>query len=441
MWITSILMAAILASTEQYSSSEDRLKELHSRLGLGLMPYPGMPFVGGLPVLEFADGSQIVRLLTKEDFDIAGASLDNYRMTKGDYRSKTPILRELSDSGGALIFIYRNRDKVPEFMIKLDNQGQDAPGQWNTGNYSREVVLASHLESHLTTALPDALADKLLAFWLDLGSFLVESVAVRTARALGEGRQQFTLKKRTADLPRPNEETVCDWREQYYIRRYYEEEGDETEYLYQPDTGEENEDYEDYQTALDVTSRSEIAFEREADELMLAYENLDLFNVPLLRGKMTVKGKRAIHGRSEWAWQRFERSWEIEDRTSAEFLLDTWSYELILVRREPNMNWMREHLIRNKEGLLPFGFRRFDKLLVYWKLTNRAGQRIGKLVPYAEGPWSLLNEALGISTAATEEEVVLREDAAAVASETQRTWLIPVEEAMTETSVLMQSRR
>lgn len=401
MWSLTVLLMAMLVDGSW--QKDQRLKEVYTRLGLGMVPYPGMalPESVGTPVLSFEDGMVIVRLDKPEDFLFVGESMDNFFIGGGSrahgIRNNRGTLRKITELGKVSSFALLDRDRVPVLVFYLSADPKS--GKLKISQYDANVLARGDRQGDI----PEKYRNHLLSFWFDAREFLVEPVFKMSAYAFSVR----PLEEEWKNIVRNWEYNTSSWQDDDFVRwvketAYYEESPDE----------DWEEDYDSAVVALENLEEGLTELVTKVIDSMdrlgvVSFSNRDVNRIAGKSGKT-----------SRW-------SWEIIDPESPEALLDTWSYKLFWVRRYPKAAWIRKHSVEKD----PLRYE-LTQPLIYWRLENRSGERVGKKIPSHVGPFNVLDDLFGFKKVSEEEIEDLKADAEEVSRYTPRKWLVSVSEAV-----------
>lgn len=414
------LLLAVLADADWDYNRHQRLRELYTRLGLGVAPYKGMalPTVGEL-VMSFADGAKIVRLRTPEDFVLVGESMDNLflggeRGWSGGPRAGNGNAQKASEAGRMAVFALMDSDGVPEAaftVVRKHPFRDDEDPVLELGSYHRpNLILADWLPEHWRHGIPERLQDRLLAFWLDIVDLVDHEPDILAAWALlppGEDHPgpEWEGLKRSWFYDIDTHQTQ-DWMRRHSTLTYLDDHGN----LFDSD----NEDFQEFEDVSEAFETQQAEVEEKAMGAAEGLGRLPPFEVV----QMATDIESSLDG------QRVTMRWQISDRRTGEFLLGHHIATLTLVRFRPTEAWMQQHRVRDPDN--PYDMRlEFDEPIFYWRLEHLSGRQLGEPVPYHEGPWKLFEEHLDIVPFIESARADLLEDAAVVLEETDRTWHIP----------------
>lgn len=412
MWPLAVLLLSMLASTEWYEEREDRLRELYKQLGLGFVPARGMPLPGGIPVLRFDDGSEVVRLVTVDDFLIAGASLGSFHLGGS---TRFDVWRENVErvcnsgvftqvkSGKTVAFVYRNAEMIPVAWMWLDRMA----ALKNKYTISRNPS-APNIDMPLGD-VPQKVQDHVLAFLLDLHPYLVDTEADIVAAVLEEKNvlTEWEDLKRSFRGSRDVQRAVHDFNNAMFIIELWEKEGD----FLEPNIEDEIARYDD---ALESEKNAIYTIDDKASILLIKLKELGLhFHI-------------GLEEEDEVSRRKDVTAWKLTDPSSPEALLDSYSHKLLLVRTNPMLQWMREHLIRDEGGEIDA----FDEPLVYWVIDDAYGNPVSDVVPFQEGPFSLFDQLFDVERVLKRDAESFVEDGEQVRRSVSRKWLVPMADAV-----------
>jgi hypothetical protein len=354
-----VLVLAMLSSTRWYQRIEAE-KELYNRLGMHPYKYVGMPFVGGRTVLTFPDGTQIVQLITQEDFAIVGTSMNDQYLGGSDMgidqerSGDSPLFRSM-ERGTIKTFIYLDERSVPKMKVWFLRE--DTTGIWESGaevgwlkkegdRFDMTTVLSS---------MPDELRDKLVVFWLGLEPYLKESALELVADSHDEKSPSQSIRYLQRCFLDNLE--MEDYDEYRYNREYFM-------HVLSEDGTDEWEDY---------LLRAQDQVFKDANKLMdIVRRDLGL----LVQDRL---------GRSQW----HDYKVGVPDTI---FALPKLQLRLRIAIRFPDADWLWRNRIKDQGEDSWFSHMyQFKEPLVAWELYSAGGELLGT-VPYREGPLGLFRK-------------------------------------------------
>lgn len=429
MWLLGPLMLAVLASDRRFYREVEKLKELHTRLGLGDYLYIGMPFHGGRTVVAFDDGSRIVELVTQEDFAIAGTSLKNFQVggdTRGreEQREGDGLLLKRKHKRRSVVLVYVDAQNIPQAHLLINREfpglSDEGPGELTVLSYGRPSFKYrdrfDEQELHYGT-VPEELQDKILSVWLDLAPYMRDTPEELAAAAFGEehnaNRYERIKESWLRDhSPRWGISDNSEYNRIYYEWRYL----DEKPFL----DDDEEEDKDGLDTAM---HEQEEAFSKDGPHLVNQIDRLGIVSFTeqrpffkTLHGKLT-----GVRQASTLRW-----AWDVSVPGTAYALLGQPDFILELRMGRPNAAWLHKNRIRDPEN--PYSSEvKLPKPLLTWRLKDPAGKTIAQ-EPYETGLFDLLEAHTPMRNLLVEQTRSLSEDAKVVADDTQRRWIVPIAE-------------
>jgi len=430
MWLLGPLLLAVLASDRRMGREANKLKELHTRLGLGDYLYVGMPFHGGRTVVVFDDGSRLVELVTQEDFAVAGTSLMNFQvggMTHGreEERRGDGVLWECTVDRTSIVIVYVDAQNVPQAHLSIRRSSSYNSSSHQPGTVQVLDFMGPNFkyrdrfdETELRYGkIPEELQDKILSVWLDLRPHLSHSVEELTAAAFGEPNNQVEYDKIKKKWNRDHGVSMGLSDNSEYNRMYYQwrflEEKSVLDY-----------DEEEDKSGLDrEMEEHEEVFSKEGPRLV---QELDLLGIlsfteqqPFFRtshGKLTGSRQAST---LRWAW-------DVSVPDTGYALLGQPDFTLELRMSRPNASWLRKNRIIDPDN--PYSLEvKLPRPLLYWRLKDPAGNTVSD-APYETGLFDLIETYTPMRELLAGQDQSLLEDATVVDKETQRRWIVPIQE-------------